>query len=510
MLPYYQPRRSQRDDAAPTDWSYAHTMQEGHNMANAAAQERRAAMQEKRRRVNPFEAMQEAQEAPRRVTPAPPADSPFRMPGTPVYPSGTAQTEQVPEGARRVEARTMQPRPEPPAPPPEESPRRRAQIVTEDGSAYEKPAVIELPQWYRVAQQNVNLSGRKPQPPRVQSGATVSSDPQAAPMRQADVYAASGYPEELLAQQRQLDLEQEKAALRTRHGAQAAKKEPEPAPEPVPPRASTPASPMGQRRALSQEELSRRLQAAQTASRSPAYHQPVAQPQWQEAASAPDPHAPWTVTEDDEPRPRIPWLGLLTAAALLLAIGLWIGQMSMNTAIDKLYAARQQEQVRIAEAHPYEYRELIEAQAEQYNLHPAFVAAIILNESSYRPHVTSSANAMGLMQIRPDTADYINRALEMDGFSYNSLYDPETNIRFGCYYLGELSRRFHGDPVLVAAAYNAGPTNVQNWLNNSLYSADQRTLPIENIPFGDTKTYAGRVLRDYAAYKRLYYEYSGG
>jgi soluble lytic murein transglycosylase len=190
----------------------------------------------------------------------------------------------------------------------------------------------------------------------------------------------------------------------------------------------------------------------------------------------------------------------------LLSVFLWLNRLDTGKQLEAVYQARAAAEQQVVNEHPYQFRELIEIQAEQNNLHPAFVASIVLNESSFRPGVKSHVDAMGLMQIRPDTGEYINRALDIPGYNHDMLYDPETNIRFGCYYLGELSRRFGGDPVLVAAAYNAGPTNVQNWLNNSTYSSDRRTIPIENIPFGDTQTYARRVMRDYAAYKRLYYE----
>ena len=265
-----------------------------------------------------------------------------------------------------------------------------------------------------------------------------------------------------------------------------------------------------QRRVLTPEETAVRTQAVQQYGVQSAANQPPlrnAQPVWQAPYGMAANDQPYAVEEaEEQPQIRIPWLGIVTSLLVLLAVFMWINRLNTGKELEKVYQARAAAQQQVVDEHPYQYRELIEAQAEQYNLHPAFVASIVLNESSFRPHVKSGAEAMGLMQIRPDTGEYINRALDLPGYHHDMLYDPETNIRFGCYYLGELSERFGGDPVLVAAAYNAGPTNVQNWLNNSTYSSDRRTLPIENIPYGDTQTYARRVLRDFAAYKRLYYE----
>ena len=79
-------------------------------------------------------------------------------------------------------------------------------------------------------------------------------------------------------------------------------------------------------------------------------------------------------------------------------------------------------------------------------------------------------------------------------------------MTFGCYYLGKLSQRFRGDPLLVAMAYHAGGNQVQNWLNTSLYSTDGLTIVLDNQPDGPTKQYAIRVKRDFAIYRRLYYD----
>lgn len=501
MNPSEPERRSLLDeDAPPTDWSYVSTVEEGIRQQQAKNIGEKKDQPRIRHRVDPNVPKQEAgPEVARSVSPVIPEDSPFAVPGR--------RQEAAPAEAPAAEAAKPAE-----APQSEQKPartRRRTQIVTEDGSHFEKPAEIQIPEWLQVARQNVTPEAvRRPPAPRVQPAVQqeepaaarplygYAPKPQPRPQRQADLYAAAGYPEELLEEQRKLDAQQELQQLRKRRGAMSVLPEEG---ERSPARSGNvsyppPRSGMPQRRPLSAAEQAARARAAEQYRRTPA---------------AQEEQSPYTVTAEDlaeESRIRFPWLGVLTSLVLLLAVFLWLNRITTAKELEKVYLARQQAAQQVVDEHPYRYRELIEAQAEQYNLHPAFVASIVLNESSFRPGVKSSANAMGLMQIRPDTGTYVNRALDIPGYNHDMLYDPETNIRFGCYYLGELSRRFGGDPVLVASAYNAGPTNVQNWLNNSLYSADRRTIPLDNIPYGDTQTYARRVLRDFAAYKRLYYE----
>ncbi len=507
MYPSEPPRRSLDVDSVPTDWSYVQSVEEGLRKRQAQNIAGRSEPQI-RHRAEPTQPGSGPAVA-RSVLPTADGNSPFVLPNR-AY-QQPPQTDQSAAVQNQLSAESangaVQPSPQPAA-----RARRRAQIVTQDGSQFEKPAEIQIPEWLRVAQQNTTpASVRRPPPPRVQAAPQPAEEQNARPlyghrpqqpqrpMRQAEIYAAAGYPPELLAEQQRLDALQEAQQLRKRRGAMAGAAAERPPAQPHDPQGSypPPRSTYAQRRPLDPQEQAARLTAVQHYSAQPS---PLHQPQQQNS------YAIEADEEETAPRIRIPWLGLLASIAVLLSVFLWIDRLNTADQLEKVYEARVSAQQQVADEHPYQYRELIEAQADQYNLHPAFVASIVLNESSFRPHVKSSADAMGLMQIRPDTGEYINRQLDVPGYNHDMLYDPETNIRFGCCYLGELSERFGGDPVLVAAAYNAGPTNVQNWLNNSTYSSDRRTLPIENIPFGDTQTYARRVLRDYAAYKRLYYE----
>lgn len=109
------------------------------------------------------------------------------------------------------------------------------------------------------------------------------------------------------------------------------------------------------------------------------------------------------------------------------------------------------------------------------------------------------------MQLMEDTAQWVAHKLDEDGasYSFDLLYDPETNIRFGTWYLGYLSRRFDGDATKIICAYHAGQGNVDAWLRNPEYSRDGVTLDV--IPTKDSAAYASRVLRARDIYRKYYF-----
>ncbi len=431
-------------------------------------------------------------------------------------------------------------------------------MVAEDGSRYEPPARPDMPEWLRVAQQN-NLPLRRPEGPCVQAAplsqeAPAPTDLLGRPLRRrtpaqprpsgplpqtmAD-YEQAGYPRQLLQEQLQLERRQAEQPVHRRHGAQyAVSRQREAAKsESAPPPASRRSYPpdraqWGRREARSSAPIQETSQPAPQADRAQAYAAARFEPADTHPVRAyaarlgygdldvplPDPSAPlepdqgWHVEAEEEQEPRrarisIPWLGIAAFACVFAAIGLWIARMSMDRQTEQVLAARAAQEEAIREAHPLRYEELIEEKAGKYNLSPAFVAAIVLNESSFRPDAESSVGARGLMQLMEDTAGWIYEKMGGTGaYSFDSMYDAETNVEYGCWYLNFLSERFRGDPVLVAASFHAGQGEVQNWLNDSRYSQDGLTIELENMIDGPTKQYATRVLNDYAAYKRIYYE----
>ncbi len=210
----------------------------------------------------------------------------------------------------------------------------------------------------------------------------------------------------------------------------------------------------------------------------------------------------------EDRKKRRPLLGLtLTCAVLtLILIGALIGQGLLRGYIQTQEGLKQAAYEQYLKRYPLQYRELIEGEAKKNNLHPAFVAAIILNESSFKKDAQSSVGARGLMQVMEDTAGWIASKLdEGNAFHFDLMYQPEANIRYGAWYLGFLSQRFNGDPILVAGAYHAGQGEVSKWLANKEYSQDGKTISIENMIDGPTKNYVKKVAQAYAAYKSIYY-----
>ncbi|MVX63050.1 transglycosylase SLT domain-containing protein [Clostridium chromiireducens] len=155
---------------------------------------------------------------------------------------------------------------------------------------------------------------------------------------------------------------------------------------------------------------------------------------------------------------------------------------------------------------PYKYREYVDKYSIQYNLDPLLVLAVIKTESKFDDDAHSHKNAVGLMQITVDTGEWAAKEMGYSTFSKEDLYDEEYNIKMGCWYLKRLSDTFN-DLDLAIAAYNAGPTNVQSWLDNEKYSSDGRS--IDYIPFGETKKYVDKVNTYYNIYEYLYNEEKG-
>ena len=132
------------------------------------------------------------------------------------------------------------------------------------------------------------------------------------------------------------------------------------------------------------------------------------------------------------------------------------------------------------------------AHAHNYHLQPALLAAVIYQESKFRPDAESSTGAIGLMQIQPDTAKGI--ALHTGGsrFRVEDLYDPEINIRYGSWYLRHLIDKY-GDERTALAAYNAGQNNVDRWRASG-----------SGIRFPETRAYVAKVEKLKRIYRDIY------
>ncbi len=148
--------------------------------------------------------------------------------------------------------------------------------------------------------------------------------------------------------------------------------------------------------------------------------------------------------------------------------------------------------------YPLNFNDLVIEYADDYGLDRAFVFAVINVESRFDKNAVSSAGAVGLMQITPNTGEYVSKLLNAKEYD---LLNERTNVEFGCFYYKYLFDKFEEFDTVVCA-YNAGEGNVRNWLKNSEYSLNGRTLI--SIPFKETKDYLNKIHKSYEKYTQLY------
>lgn len=151
--------------------------------------------------------------------------------------------------------------------------------------------------------------------------------------------------------------------------------------------------------------------------------------------------------------------------------------------------------------YPVLYTSEITAFADENAIPAPYIAAIIMAESSYDPEAVSSVGAMGLMQIMPETGQWIAGKLDEE-YDQTRMFDVNTSIRYGTWYLGFLMRRYDGDMTCATAAYHAGQGTVDEWLSDPAYSLDGKTL--YGIGYETTANYVKRVLDLYDYYQKAY------
>jgi peptidoglycan lytic transglycosylase len=151
---------------------------------------------------------------------------------------------------------------------------------------------------------------------------------------------------------------------------------------------------------------------------------------------------------------------------------------------------------------PLRHEDIIRQQAADKNLDPSLIAGVIYVESRFRDQ-TSHAGAKGLMQLMPDTADYIARKSGGTRFVQGDLATPQINIAYGSWYLRYLLDHYHGNDVLALAAYNAGEGKVDEWWRAAA-DRGERFRVASHIPFPETRDYVSKVLSARRAYRREY------
>jgi soluble lytic murein transglycosylase len=151
---------------------------------------------------------------------------------------------------------------------------------------------------------------------------------------------------------------------------------------------------------------------------------------------------------------------------------------------------------------PLRHDDIIRQQARDKGVDASLIAAVIYTESHFRDQ-TSRAGAKGLMQLMPDTADYIARKSGGTRFQRADLATPQINISYGTWYLRYLLQKYGGNTILTLAAYNAGEGKVDEWRGRAAVRGEKFRVA-DHIPFQETRDYVSRVLSARAQYRRNY------
>jgi soluble lytic murein transglycosylase len=180
---------------------------------------------------------------------------------------------------------------------------------------------------------------------------------------------------------------------------------------------------------------------------------------------------------------------------------LWFAAFMAVIGLAAAYGLSQEPDWYVRARYPLHFEQIVRVHADNYDLDPALVAGVIYAESKFDPATRSSAGAVGLMQLLPETAQGI--ADRTGGTHYNEadLADPDINVRYGCWYLRHLRSKYRGTgdaTRLALAAYNAGQANVDKWIK-----ATPKGRAVA-IPFPETRAYVARVLHLRDLYRRAY------
>ncbi len=149
--------------------------------------------------------------------------------------------------------------------------------------------------------------------------------------------------------------------------------------------------------------------------------------------------------------------------------------------------------------YPFPFSGLILGWAQQRKINPLLVTALVRQESRFQADISSAVGATGLMQVMPDTANWI---AEQTGDKAYTLNAPEDNVKLGTWYLDYTHREYSNNSLFAVASYNAGPGSVDGWIKKANFTnADEF---VEKIPYPETRGYVESVFGGYWNYLRLY------
>ncbi len=155
----------------------------------------------------------------------------------------------------------------------------------------------------------------------------------------------------------------------------------------------------------------------------------------------------------------------------------------------------------LALSYPAAFAPLVQQAAGEQGVSPLLMLAFIRQESFFDPRAVSPADARGLTQVIPPTAETIASTLGVPGFSLDQLLHADLNLRFGAKYMADQLGEFNNELFVAFAAYNAGPTAAFRWRDAS---GDDADLFLQTVEFHETQLYVEIVAENYAIYRYLY------
>lgn len=152
--------------------------------------------------------------------------------------------------------------------------------------------------------------------------------------------------------------------------------------------------------------------------------------------------------------------------------------------------------------YPTAYQKYVSYYAHKYHLQETLIYSIIRTESRFNPNAQSHVDARGLMQITQETFEWIkSKIAPQESLTFDDLYDPEINIRFGAYFLAFCMQKYEQDISTAAAAYHSGMGKVDDLIQQPAYSENGRTL--QSFPYKQMNHYVYKVNLNYKMYERL-------
>ncbi len=158
---------------------------------------------------------------------------------------------------------------------------------------------------------------------------------------------------------------------------------------------------------------------------------------------------------------------------------------------------------RLRVRYPQAYWGLVTNLSKEVGVDPYLILSVARQESTYRPALTSSAGAKGVMQVMPSTAKWlVDNDPRLTPELHADLTNPAHSLRLGAFYLRQMLDRYDGNVIYALAAYNGGPGNCDKWRRN--FRGTSQADFVEAIAFTETRNYVKRVLSNYMTYHSIY------